>query len=303
MKDPKNVFVERFSRSMSRRMEVRNTIFSKHTAYQQADVVDTRDFGLTLFLDGRFQTSERDEFFYHEALVHPAMMLHPNPENVLIIGGGDGGALEEVSRYRTVKRIRMVELDREVVDICREHLQSICGKAFDDPRVELSIGDGRAFIEQCKEHFDVILLDLTDPLEPSKYVYTKEFYQYCRNRLEPQGIMGLHNDSPFFYPEAFNVISKTLDTVFPHKQQYLTFIPGYMLDFAFAVCSGSPLPGIGPETIRQRMQQRGIGNLLYYGPTMHPPWSELPGYVTRILDTPCRISTDGDPYVLEDGFF
>lgn len=300
MHDSRNTFVERFSSSMTRHMEVRNTVFSKQTAYQQADVVDTPDFGLTLFLDGRFQTSERDEFFYHESLVHPAMMLHPNPERVLIIGGGDGGTLEEVTRYRTVKRIRMVELDREVVDICRQHLRSICGEAFDDPRVELSIGDGRAYMERCREHFDVILLDLTDPLEPSKYVYTKEFYQFCRDRLDAQGILGLHNDSPFFYPQAFNVISKTLDAVFPHKHQYLTYIPGYMLDFAFSVCSASPLPEIGPETIRQRLVQRGVGELLYYGPAMHAPLAVLPGYAAKILETPCPVSTDADPYVLDE---
>ncbi|OIP98100.1 MAG: hypothetical protein AUK55_03620 [Syntrophobacteraceae bacterium CG2_30_61_12] len=298
MNQPKNLFVEEFSPSMTRRIEVSRTIFSQRTAFQQADVVVTPDFGTTLFLDGRFQTSERDEFFYHESLVHPAMVLHPNPKTVLIIGGGDGGTLEEVCLYRTVERVRMVELDPEVVTICREHLQSICGQAFDDPRLELSIGDGRAFIEQSKERFDVILLDLTDPLEPSKFVYTQEFYQLCREHLNDQGILALHNDSPFFYPDAFNVISKTLDTAFAHKLQYLTFIPGYMLDFAFAVCSQQPLAQLDGEAVRRRLRERGIDRLMSYGPATHPHRSSLPGYALKILEAPCRVSTDSAPYVL-----
>ncbi|MBC7358747.1 MAG: polyamine aminopropyltransferase [Desulfacinum sp.] len=295
-----NILNEPFSSTMSRRFRIARNIHTQKTPFQLVEVVETNDYGITLFLDRRFQTSEKDEFFYHESLVHPAMMTHPNPERVLIIGGGDGGTLEEALKYPSVQSATMVELDPEVVEIAKVHLRSICGEAFDDPRTRLIIGDGRKFVEETDETFDVIILDLTDPLEPSKYVYTKEFYTLCRDRLRPGGILALHNDSPFFYPEAFNVISKTLDAVFPYRRPYLTYIVGYMLDFAFSICSREDVLDVSEEVLKERLQERNIGPLYYYHPAMHPRASSLPGYVTRILETPCQISTDAAPYVMAE---
>jgi spermidine synthase len=294
-----NVFSEPFSPTMSREVQVKRWIFSKQTSYQKVDVVDTYDYGITLFIDRFFQTSERDEFFYHESLVHPAMMTHDHPRSVLIIGGGDGGTLEEVTKYKSVQSIKMVELDKEVVQISRQHLRSICGEAFEDERLELIIEDGRKYVENTKESFDVIILDLTDPLEPSKYVYTKEFYEICKSHLNENGILALHNDSPFYYPEAFNVISKTLDRVFHYKKQYVTYIVGYMMDFAFAICSRENLPPLTEELLSRRLQKRAIEGLQFYSPEMHFRLFALPGYVRHILDTPCHISTDASPFVLE----
>jgi spermidine synthase len=298
MAETETLYAEPITATMGRRFRIRKMIHTRETPYQKVDVVETHEFGVTLFLDRRFQTSERDEFFYHESLVHPPMLLHPSPRDILIIGGGDGGALEEIAKYRTVRRITMVELDPEVVDVARRYLQAICGKAFEDHRVELVIGDGRRFVEETDRTYDVILLDLTDPMEPSKYVYTREFYEICRSRLNTGGILGLHNDSAFFFPEAFNVISKTLDTVFPHKRQYLAYILGYMLDFVFSACSSEPLPDLDTGAVRRRMGERGIGPLQYYSAQRHPLLFALPGYVQSILERPCEISTDAAPYVL-----
>jgi spermidine synthase len=293
------VFSESFSPTMSRNIRVKESIFSKKTLYQEVDVVNTYDYGLTLFLGGFFQTSERDEFFYHESLVHPPMITHSCPESVLIIGGGDGGTLEEVAKYKSVKSITMVELDGEVVEISRRHLRRICGDAFEDERLNLNIGDGRQFMEETKETFDVIILDLTDPLEPSKYVYTKEFYEMCRDHLNENGVLALHNESPFHYPNAFNVISKTLDSSFPYKRQYLTYMVGYMMDFAFALCSREPFPLLSFEELKRRLKEREIGDLQFYSSEMHDRLFILPGYVRNILNTQCDISTDAAPYTLE----
>jgi len=299
MFDEATTYEELFSRTMSRRIKIKRPIHSAQTPFQKVTVVDTYDYGVTLFLDNYFQTSERDEFFYHEPLVHPAMLSHPDPRKVLVIGGGDGGTLEEVTRYNTVETVRMVELDGEVVKIAREHLRAVCGNAFEDERAELVIGDGRKYVEETSERFDVIILDLTDPLEPSKYVYTKEFYELCKNRLRENGILALHNDSPFFCSKAFNVISKTLDSVFPHKLQHIGYVVGYMLDFAFAVCSREPLPSLSEEELERRLTERGVGELLYYTPRLHTGMGALPGYARKILESPCDISTDAAPYVLE----
>lgn len=289
---------EPFTASMGRRFQIRRVIHTQKTPFQLVEVVDSPDFGVTLFLDRRFQTSEKDEFFYHESLVHPAMMLHPDPQRVLIIGGGDGGTLEEVLKHPSVKAVTMVELDGEVVDIAKAYLRSICGAAFEDPRVRLLIGDGRRFVEETAETFDVILLDLTDPMEPSKYVYTREFYALCAKRLRPGGILGLHNDSPFFFPDAYNVITKTLDAVFPHRRQYAAYIVGYMLDFAFSVCAMDDVLNVEESELARRAAERGLHGLLSYTPQLLDRFRTLPGYMQRILDQPCAVSTDAAPFVI-----
>lgn len=299
MTDHDKTIYEPFTATMGRRFHVRRVIHTQQTPYQLVEVVETDDFGVTLFLDRRFQTSEKDEFFYHESLVHPAMMLHPDPERVLIIGGGDGGTLEEVLKYPSVNAVTMVELDAEVVGIAKAHLRSICGAAFEDPRVQLIIGDGRKFVEETSTTFDVILLDLTDPMEPSKYVYTKEFYTLCASRLRPGGILGLHNDSPFFFPQAYNVITKTLDAVFPYRRQYAAYIVGYMLDFAFSVCSLDNVLDVDEEELARRAVRRGITGLLSYTPQLLEKFRTLPGYMQRILNEPCEISTDAAPFVIQ----
>lgn len=292
------ILYEPFTASMGRRFRVRRVIHTQKTAFQLVEVVDSPDFGVTLFLDRRFQTSEKDEFFYHESLVHPAMMLHLDPQRVLIIGGGDGGTMEEVLKYPSVRSVTMVELDGEVVAIAKAYLRSICGGAFEDPRVRLLIGDGRRFVEETAETFDVILLDLTDPMEPSKYVYTREFYALCAARLRPGGILALHNDSPFFFPEAYNVITKTLDAVFPHRRQYAAYIVGYMLDFAFSVCAMDDVLNVEETELARRAADRGIHDLLSYTPQLLERFRTLPGYMQRILDQPCAVSTDAAPFVI-----
>lgn len=292
-------FYEPITMTMKRGVKISAILHARQSPYQLIEVVETEDYGRVLFLDRRFQTSEREEFFYHESLVHPALMSHENPRSVLIIGGGDGGALEEVLKYPGVTEVTMVELDGEVVEVSKLYLKSVCGNAFDDPRVRLIIGDGRKFLEDNRDLYDVIILDLTDPMEPSKYVYTKEFYEICRNRLTPGGILSLHNDSPFFYPEAFNVITKTVGSVFLHCLQFITFIPGYLFDFAFAICSSTPLPAPTSKELKKRFEERKIGELLWYSPERHPYLFILPGYARKILQTPCAVSTDRSPYTIK----
>lgn len=292
-------FYEPITLTMKRGVKISSILHARRSPYQLIEVVETEDYGRVLFLDRRFQTSEREEFFYHESLVHPAMMTHENPQSVLIIGGGDGGALEEVLKYPSVTKVTMVELDGEVVEVSKLYLNSVCGKAFDDPRVSVIIDDGRKFLEETRDYYDVIILDLTDPMEPSKYVYTREFYKLCQDRLTVGGILSLHNDSPFFYPEAFNVITKTVRSVFPHCFQFINFIPGYLFDFAFSICSTNPLTLPSSEELSRRFKDRNIGELLWYSPERHLSLFMLPGYAKRILETPCPISTDSNPYTIK----
>ncbi|MEM0318067.1 MAG: methyltransferase domain-containing protein, partial [Candidatus Nezhaarchaeales archaeon] len=164
---------------------VRKIMYSGRTKFQQVDIVETYSFGKCLFLDGKLQSCEYDEHVYHEALVHPAMMTHPDPKRVLIVGGGEGATAREVLRYPTVEKVVMVDIDGELVDLCRRYMPEWSQGAFEDPRLELVIADGRKYIEETGESFDVVILDLTDPLPgtPSVYLYTREFYELVKGRL------------------------------------------------------------------------------------------------------------------------
>jgi len=151
--------------------------------FQAVEVHDSVPFGRLFRLDGHFMTSERDEFFYHEMLVHMPGITHPAPERALIVGGGDGGSAEELLKYPSMKAVTLCEIDLAVVDIARKHLASVHRGAFDDPRLDLRIGDGFAFVRETTEKFDLIVLDLTDPGGPSTLLYTPDFYRACAASL------------------------------------------------------------------------------------------------------------------------
>ena len=164
---------------------------------------DTAPFGKLFRLDGHFMTSEKDEFFYHENLVHLAAITHPQPERALIVGGGDGGSAEELLKHPSMKSVTLVEIDLAVVDIARKYLGERASRRLDDPRLTLRIEDGFAFVRDIDaRRFDLIVLDLTDPGGPSTPLYTPEFYRACAARLTPAGAMTLHIASPVAHPGA-----------------------------------------------------------------------------------------------------
>src|SRR6185369_8688046 len=169
--------------------------------YQSVEVHETEPFGKLFRLDGRFMTSEQDEFFYHETAVHVAAITHPQPERALIVGGGDGGSAEELLKHPSIKKIVLAEIDVAVVDIARKYLESVHRGSLDDPRLELRIGDGFQYVRDSTESFDLIVLDLTDPGGPSLELYTPEFYRACAARLTSLGAMTLHIASPVAHPD------------------------------------------------------------------------------------------------------
>jgi spermidine synthase len=252
--------------------------------FQNVEVHDTAEFGKLFRLDGHFMTSEKDEFFYHENLVHPAAITHPKPERALIVGGGDGGSAEELLKYPTVRSVTLAEIDLAVVDISRKYLQTVHKGKLDDPRLALRIEDGFAFVRNSTEQFDLIVLDLTDPGGPSTALYTPDFYKACAARLSPVGAMSLHIASPIAHPERIRQTLADLRMAFPVVAPYLVSIPLYGGLWMMACCSTTLDPRyLTPLEVDRRVSQRGIGDLSYYNGDMHRAAFALPNFVRPLV--------------------
>ncbi|ADK83956.1 Spermine synthase [Desulfarculus baarsii DSM 2075] len=223
---------------------VSEVIAHEKTKYQEMYVVHSPSFGRALVLDGKWQSSQADEFLYHEPLVQPAMIAHGAPKKVLILGGGEGATIRETLRWKSVERVVMVDIDQPVVEACREHMEVMHQGAWDDPRLELVFDDAWKYLEDTREAWDVIISDLTDPLEegPSFKLFTREFYEMARQTLAPGGKMVIQAGpvSPVeLAPHARMV--KTLAAVFTHTRSYCSHTPSYGRPWGFVLCSQEPL--------------------------------------------------------------
>ncbi len=278
-------YTEYFSKDYGFFVKPAKVLHKEDSDFQEIALYQSQDFGNLLRLDKYFQTSEKDEFFYHEPLVQPVMCTHPHPENVLIIGGGDGGTMEEVLKHNTVKKCVMVEIDGGVVELAKKHLQSIHKGCFNDDRAELIIGDGMKYIEETEQRFDVVILDLTDPVGPAKALYTEGFYRsiaaVMRNK---EGMLSLHSEYPFLYPLTFGRIDATLRKVFSIVNHGYSFVPLYGQVMSFSYCSdGSDSKKVSAETIAERIRKRGLTHLQLYNAEMHAALQADPQYVKENL--------------------
>lgn len=233
-------------------------IVSAKTPYQSARLVQTSGFGKALLIDDITQVTERWEYRYHESLVHPVLLAHPCPERVLLIGGGDGGSLREILRHNTVQRVDFAELDADIVTFSREHLEHIHQGAFDDPRVHNAFGDGRKFVEAVAGTYDVIIMDMTDPEGPSRFLYTKEFFTAIRAAFRNEdGLFSMHSESPVARPAAFACIGKTLSAVFPQIATATAFVPMYgsLWSWRYAGININPST-LSPEAVAALIESR-----------------------------------------------
>lgn len=207
-------------------IQVDNILYDGRSAFQHIQVATNPVFGRMLILDDAVQTTEADEFAYHEMLVHLPLSTHPRPRRVLIIGGGDGGTLEEVLR-RPVEQVTMVEIDPDVVEVSRRLLPSICGRAFEDRRTRLLIDDGMVFVRQTRERFDVILVDSTDPKGPGVALFSEEFYAACARALDDGGILVAQSGSFVFQRHLTDRVHAHLSALFPIVVTYWAAVPAY----------------------------------------------------------------------------
>ncbi|MBS3068690.1 fused MFS/spermidine synthase [Candidatus Micrarchaeota archaeon] len=198
-------------------------IYSEHSKYQKIEIVKLPEYGNALLLDGEFQLSESDESFYHEALIHPALFLHDNPKNVLIIGGGDGGAVKEALKHNV--NVTLVELDDRVIEVSKKYF-SFSKAALENKHVNVIITDGRGFLKNTDQKYDIIIVDLPDPDNSNvALLYTREFYYIVKSRLTSRGILVTQATSPFYYPRAHASVYKTVDSVFNKTYSYHTWVP------------------------------------------------------------------------------
>ncbi|MCE3234645.1 MAG: spermidine synthase, partial [Vampirovibrio sp.] len=236
--------------------------------------------GRMLLLDGMVMTSERDEFIYHEMIAHIPMLAHPNPKNVLVIGGGDGGTIREVLKHPSVERAVLCEIDGDVIEVSKKYLPSIAGK-LDDPRVEIEVRDGAAYIANHKNTFDVILIDSTDPIGPGEKLFTQEFYQNTLAALTENGIMACQSESPVAVPDECKRINKLLRSVFPYVQPYTACIPSYPGgQWTWSFCS----KGIKPlENLNESVAAELEKTARYYNREIHKSVFILPNYVKQVF--------------------
>ncbi len=269
---------------LSTRYEVADALHDEQTPFQAMRIVESKMFGRMLMLDGMVQTTEKDEFIYHEMMTHVPIIAHGDARKVLIIGGGDGGILREALRHDSVEKAVMVEIDQGVIDFSKRLLPTISDGAFDDPRAEIIIGDGAKFVAETQEKFDVIIVDSPDPIGPAKALFAPEFHANVAKCLTERGIMTKQNGStwmqPGELPEAFEMIRP----LYKYNAAYLFAVPTYVGGlFASLFCSqGTDPAGLDIVTLQARFN--GLNDRTrYYNPGVHFGAFQLPGYVKEKL--------------------
>ena len=258
-------------------LRVTRRLHEERTPYQYLEIYESPLFGRMLVLDGAVQTTEGDEFAYHEMLAHPALCTHPAPRRVLIIGGGDGGLLEEVLKH-PVERVTMVEIDEAVVRAARQHLGTICRRAFDDPRTALVIGDGIAYVRKTEDRFDVVLVDSPDPQGPAAGLFAPEFYAHVGRRLTPDGLVAVQSGSAVYQQDLIRTVRRHLGAAFPIVRTYLATVaayPGGLWSFSLGSLGRDPLTA-EPTAIAQRIGEFG---LRYFTASRHHAAFDLPPYL------------------------
>jgi spermidine synthase len=269
------------------------------TKFQHAQIVETHTFGICLVLDGKIQSGEKDEFIYHESLVHPAMLAHPDPRDVFIAGGGEGATLRDVLKHRTVKKAVMVDIDQEVVRLCRKHLPTFHRGAFDDRRAHIIYDDARKYIAETRARFDIAIIDLADPVEegPARLLYTREFYQLVKDKLKPGGIMVVQSgQSGWLNLHNFCAINHTLKSIFKIVRPYQVYVPSFVDLWGFHTASDGLDPTrLSPREINSRIAERLSGNLRSYDGIAHRGLFSLPKRLRQKLSRARRIITDEAP--------
>lgn len=275
-------FTEKHTDNVNFSIKVDRQLYSSQSEFQRIDIFDSLEFGRVLTLDGYVMLTEKDEFMYHEMIVHVPMCVHPDARRILVIGGGDGGTVRELTRYPTVEHIDLVEIDEEVVTACKKYLPQTASQ-LDDPRVHAYYEDGLKFIRHHEDEYDVILVDSTDPFGPGEGLFTREFYGNCFRALKADGIMVNQHESPFYKEDAYAMqrAHKRIVESFPLARVYQSHIPTYPSGhwlFGFASKKYHPVK----DADFAKWNQLGF-KTRYYNTKLHAASFALPNYVEEML--------------------
>lgn len=271
------------------RFSVDRMLHEVRTEHQHLVIFENARMGRVMALDGVIQTTEADEFIYHEMLTHVPILAHGAAKRVLIIGGGDGGMLREVSKHASVEHITMVEIDGTVVDMCKEFLPNHSQGAFDDARLNLVIDDGMRFVATTTEKFDVIISDSTDPIGPGEVLFSENFYQACHRCLNEGGVLVTQNGTPFMQLDTVRNTAGRMNGLFADWHFYQAAVPTYIGgSMTFAWGSTNPaLRRVDVATLAQRFAASGI-QTRYYNPAIHQGAFALPQYVLQAIGKPAN---------------
>jgi spermidine synthase len=260
--------------------------FDVQSPFQRVRIIESYKYGKMLALDDMVMTTIEDEFHYHEMISHPALFTHGNAKNILVIGGGDGGTVREILRHEGVEKVTMVEIDGEVITACKEHLPQIAA-AFDDPRLELIVDDGIAFIKNAApESYDLVIVDGSDPVGPAEGLFSVEFYTNCYNSLTKDGILVAQGESPKFNEKSFTELNHTLQGIFGTDKApvSLFFVPTYptgMWSFQYGIKGAKHPKHITNDIeIDSFVDQKG---LRYYNSDVHKGSFATPNFVKTLL--------------------
>ena len=275
-------FSEKLYPDFRQSLQIDEILFEGRTAFQDAVIFRNSRFGRVLTLDGVVQTTEADEFCYHEMIAHVPIVAHGAARHALIIGGGDGGVLREVLRH-PVDQAVMIELDQTVVNICREFMPSLSAGAFDNPRSDVRFTDGIKYVAETDEKFDVIIVDSTDPIGPGEVLFTQEFYADCARCLTERGILVTQSGVTFMQDEEAAQTYRCLKPLFSDVSLYLTQVPTYaagFMTFGWGCLSTEPRRTDVAE-ITRRVAKLDLG-ARYYTPEIHVASFVLPGYIKKL---------------------
>ncbi len=279
--------------------QLKSLVYTGHTPFQVVEVLETVPFGRTLVLDGKTQSAELDEFVYHEALVQPPMICHEGPKSVFIAGGGEGATLREALTHKTVQKAVMVDIDGDVVELCKKHLQAWHQGSFDDPRAELVITDAKEYLVNYKGTFDIVIMDIPDPLEggPAWLLFTKEFYKMVATKLSPDGVfVAQAGPTDMGMTWAFTAVNNTLRQVFPQVFSYHAPVPSFGSTWGFAMASrrADPLK-LTPQEIDKRIAARVSKPLRMYDGAAHAGLFALPKWLRKEIASEKRVITEKEP--------
>mmetsp|Transcript_9604 Transcript_9604/g.16243 ORF Transcript_9604/g.16243 Transcript_9604/m.16243 type:complete len:311 (+) Transcript_9604:51-983(+) len=298
-------FTETMTQGYSVQTAISNHFHSTQSKFQYVEVVDTPAFGKCLILDGHIQSSSKDEFIYHESLVHTAMLSHPNPKNVFIAGGGEGATLREVLRHKSVEKCFMVDIDADAVEVSKKYLGSHHDGAFEDPRTVLVLDDAKKWLENTDSKFDVMVMDLADPLDngPCFLLYTVRFYEFCATKLSENGVLVTQAGPAgmFTASQVNTAITKTVQKAFANARLMLTHVPSFSDMYGFAVASNADLPNLEgkvDELLAERLSDPSA--LRHFDDETYGNMIRLPKYVRKALAEEKRLITEETPLYICD---